>query len=143
MVRLQHFLIPSIKHCIDTFFDCSEVQRETDREPQSEQCTEADRGEIFWNTSRPIFVSSVNFSRPIIASSFNFSWAQVRFAAAAIGNEEMACPAADRETSNYDREISNYDREITNQIVVDWSNHNVDNVRKIKPSLDNGLSSVD
>ena len=52
----------------------------------------------------------------------------MRFAAAAIGNEEMACPAADRE-------ITNYDREITNQIVVDWSNHNVDNVRKIKPSL--------
>ena len=62
----------------------------------------------------------------LIASSFNFSRAQVRFAAAAIGNEEMACPAADREisnydreTSNYDRETSNYDREITNQIVVD------------------------
>ena len=52
----------------------------------------------------------------------------MRFAAAAIGNEEMACPAADRE-------ITNYDREITNQIVVDWSNHNVDNVRNIKPSL--------
>ena len=67
----------------------------------------------------------------------------MRFAAAAIGNEEMACPAADREISNYDREITNYDREITNQIVVDWTNHNVDNVRKIKPSLDNGLSSVD
>ena len=45
-------------------------------------------------------------------SSFNFSFDQVRFAAAAIGNEEMACPAANRE-------ISNYDREITNQIVVD------------------------
>ena len=81
----------------------------------------------------------------------------MRFAAAAIGNEEMACPAADREISNYDREISNYDREITNydreitnydreitnQIVVDWGNHNVDDVRKIKLSLDNGLSSVD
>ena len=67
----------------------------------------------------------------------------MRFAAAAIGNEEMACPAADREISNYDREITNYDREITNQIVVDWGNHNVDDVRKIKLSLDNGLSSVD
>ena len=44
--------------------------------------------------------------------SFNLSFDQVRFAAAAIGNEEMACPAANRE-------ISNYDREITNQIVVD------------------------
>ena len=103
---------------IDTFFDCSEVQRETDWEPQSQQCTEADRGKIFWYISRPIVVSSFNFSR-----------GQVRFAAAAIGNEEMACPAADRE--------------ITNQIVVDWGNHNVDDVRKIKLSLDNGLSSVD
>ena len=60
----------------------------------------------------------------------------MRFAAAAIGNEEMACPAdtdrlisydhlADREMTNHhlaDREISYHhlsDREMTNQIVVD------------------------
>ena len=48
----------------------------------------------------------------LVISSFNFSLDQVRFAAAAIGNEEMACPANDRE-------VADYNREITNQIVVD------------------------
>ena len=47
-----------------------------------------------------------------VTSSFNFSLDQFRFAAAAIGNEEMACPADDRE-------VADYNREITNQIVVD------------------------
>ena len=97
MVSLEHFL----NHCIhDKLFGCSEVQWETHGEPQSQQCTEADRGEINeW----------VEF---LTTSSFNFSLDQVRFAAAAIGNEEMACPANDRE-------VANYNREITNQIVVD------------------------